>query len=306
MSAEAADPVVAHARAILERSSRTFARAAALLSRREGEGACLLYAWCRYCDDRVDGQIMGQGTRDPTRSVAARRAVLSELRTLTREALDGRPPAEPVYHGIVRVVREYGVPEGEPFEVLDGMAMDVEGKAYPTIDDLLVYCRRVAGVVAVMMARIMGLEDEEPLRRADNLGRAFQLTNTARDVMDDASDNRVYLPLDWLREAGVPPGRVLEPEHRAAVARVVRRILDRADALYASVDRGLGPLPFRSAWAVAAGRGIYADLGHRIRRRGPAAWDGRVVVPDSRKAYWIARGFARAALQRLAHPLGSG
>ena len=89
-------------------------------------------------------------------------------------------------------------------DLLQGFEMDVEGRRYDTLEDTLDYAYHVAGVVGVMMARIMGVQDAPTLRRAQDLGLAFQLTNIARDVVEDARGGRVYLPGQWLDEAGVP------------------------------------------------------------------------------------------------------
>jgi len=76
-----------------------------------------------------------------------------------------------------------------------------------------------------MMTHVMGVRDEDTLDRAADLGIAFQMTNVARDVVEDAEAGRVYLPTDWLREAGVPPEEVGRPEHRATVHSVATRLL---------------------------------------------------------------------------------
>lgn len=297
------DPIVAHAAAMIRRGSKSFSRAAALLPVRSRHAAYQLYAWCRYCDDTVDGQVLGQARvagnaglagRRQAPDRAAQRAALAELRRRTRSALDGAPAADPVFAGLQRVVTGFGVPPEHPFALLDGMEMDVEGRQYATFDELVDYCWHVAGVVGVMMAYLMEASDPATLDLAGDLGIAFQLTNIARDVMDDAAAGRVYLPHDWLAEAGTPVVSVAEPAYRTAVARVVARLLDHADDYYRRADRGLAHLPFRSAWAIAAARGIYADIGTLVRRRGARAWDRRAVVPAARKVYWMGWGLAQA------------
>jgi phytoene synthase len=148
-----------------------------------------------------------------------------------------------------------------------------------------------------MMAWIMGVRDEPTLLRGSDLGLAFQLTNIARDVDDDARNGRVYLPGAWLREhdVAIVPGAALTPEMRRRVAPVVSRLLDEADRYYASSLYGVGRLPWRSAWSVATARHVYADIGREVRRRGPRAWDTRVVVPTRRKVTRLAQGLVESA-----------
>jgi phytoene synthase len=161
--------------------------------------------------------------------------------------------------------------------------MDVQGARIETLDECCRYCYHVAGVVGVMMAYVMDARGEDTLDRASDLGIAFQMTNIARDVMDDARTGRVYLPEEWLREAGVPPSGVGRPAHRPAVFSVTERLLDEAERYYASADVGLARLPFRSAWAVATARRVYRDIGRLIRERGPRAWDQRASTGRGRK-----------------------
>ena len=115
---------------------------------------------------------------------------------------------------------------------------------------------------------------------------AFQLTNIARDVGGDLSTGRVYLPREWLRDAGATlvPWRPLDAYSAGAIVPVVARLLDEADRFYLSAWHGVGRLPWRSAWAVAAARHIYRDIGVEVRRRGPAAWSDRVTTSRARKS----------------------
>ncbi|MBM4186817.1 MAG: phytoene/squalene synthase family protein [Gemmatimonadetes bacterium] len=296
------DPIVDHCRRVIERGSRSFTRAAALLEPSVRAGAYQLYAWCRYCDDVIDQQTLGHGMgTGPAPDRATQAAALALLRRQTESAIAGTFDGdEPVFRGIARIVATHGIPRHHPFELLDGMAMDVTGRRYRTLEALGEYCYHVAGVVGVMMAHIMGVRDAETLKRAEDLGIAMQLTNIARDVMDDASVGRVYLPLDWLERAGVPPAEIAERRHRPAVAAVVAGLLDAAEERYRRADAGIGHLPFRSAWSIAAARAIYSEIGTVIRRRGAAAWDSRAYVTDGRKYLLVGRALRQTVVGRLA------
>jgi len=185
-----------------------------------------------------------------------------------------------------------------PLDLLEGFAMDARAHEYRSIDDTILYSYHVAGVVGVMMAIIMGAKDTPTLNRACDLGIAFQLTNISRDVIDDAKEERVYLPADWLIAEGVSPGEISDPVNREAVFKVTERLLDTAEAYYASARHGLAALPFRSAWAIAAARRIYRDIGTLVRAGGPDPWTGRVSVGTARKLGGAAGGLADAALAR--------
>jgi phytoene synthase len=295
------DTVVANSREMIRLGSRSFALAAKLFDAGTRHHAYMLYAWCRYCDDEIDGQNLGmqpgknqkQADADRSHDPVAR---LERLRIETHRAFAGETLADPVFLGLQRVGTECGIPERHALELLAGFAMDVSNHEYRSFDDTLLYCYRVAGVVGVMMAQIMGVRDVPTLQRAADLGIAFQLTNIARDVLDDAGSGRCYLPSAWLAEAGISAATLGDPANRQALARVTGRLLDEAERYYRSADCGLQALPFRSAWAVAAALGIYRAIGRLVIMRGAQAWDTRTVVSTPRKLRELTLG-AWAALR---------
>jgi phytoene synthase len=284
----------------IDAGSKSFAAAARLFDRQTRHSAVMLYSWCRYCDDVIDGQVLGHGRANRERIDSARR--LEHLRTLTRQAYSGETMPEPPFSALQQVVRRHAIPECLPAQHLAGFAMDVAGRRYRTIEDTLEYCYHVAGVVGVMMARIMGVRDEAVLDRASDLGIAFQLTNIVRDVVEDADFGRVYLPSDWLDAEGIPAFDLGMPEHRAGLARVASRVLDVADDYYDSAVHGIAALPLRSAWAIATARAVYRRIGRRVLVRGAQAWDTRTVTSHGDKLRQVVFGGASAMYSRFAPP----
>jgi phytoene synthase len=282
------DAIVEHSRMMTEKGSKSFAAAARLLPGSVRDHAYMLYAWCRHCDDVIDGQELGFAKPDESAPPPHERLAL--LRVQTADALRGQAK-EPVFIALARVAEANCIPAKHPLELIGGFEMDVDGMEYRTIDDTLRYSYHVAGVVGVMMAMIMGVRDRETLNRASDLGIAFQLTNISRDVVDDAAAGRVYLPADWLAEAGVPPRDIAAPEHRQSVAAVTDRLLTVAERYYDSARHGISRLGFRPALAIAAARGIYREIGVRVRRRGAAAWDERMVISKTGKLACVAAAF---------------
>jgi 15-cis-phytoene synthase len=272
--------LVALSRERIEKGSKSFAGAARLFPKSTRASAYMLYAWCRHCDDEIDGQVLGYARAEPSTKSPAEK--LDELREKTRAALLGKA-TEPIFQALQHVVAKHNIPHLHPLELLDGMEMDVAGRHYRMLDDTLSYSYHVAGVVGVMMAMIMGVRDRATLERASDLGIAFQLTNIARDIVPDAGADRVYLPADWLAEGGIPADKVGDPAHRAAVFAATQRLLDVADTYYTSAHAGIPHLPFRSAWSIAAARRVYRGIGAVVRERGEAAWDTRAGTSKSRK-----------------------
>jgi len=283
----------------IAKGSKSFAAAARLFSPRMRADAVMLYAWCRHCDDVVDGQELGHGRIVDAASAAER---LDALYEETARAYRGAPSAHPAFAAFAEVVKRNDIPERYPLQLLEGFRMDVEDRRYATLDDTLTYCYHVAGVVGVMMALIMGARDDVVLDRASDLGLGFQLTNISRDVIEDAGIGRIYLPAQFLAEAGVPEAGIAAPEHRAAVARVVARLLDVAEPYYDQALIGMRALPFRAAAAVGAARGVYRAIGVEVRRRGPAAWDSRVSTSKAQKVGFLIKGLSAALTTRFEGP----
>ncbi len=269
------DAIVEHSRKLIEKGSKSFAGAARLFDDDTRASAYMLYAWCRHCDDVIDDQDLGFKRADG--SLVPQTERLADLTAKTQAAIVGQAD-DPVFQALARVVAKHEIPARHPMELIEGFRMDVEGRHYKTADDTLSYCYHVAGVVGVMMAMIMGVRDRATLNRASDLGLAFQLTNIARDVVPDAIEGRVYLPSDWLDEAGLTASDIAKPENREAVFMVTRRLLDLADSYYKSARYGLPDLPIRAAFAIAAARRIYRQIGLLVRKRGAHAWDTRAGV----------------------------
>ncbi len=291
------DAVSQASRQSIAAGSKSFATAARLFDPVTRDSARLFYSWCRHCDDVVDGQVSGFGAIARAETPAAR---LDDLVARTHAALAAEPQDDPVFAALHRVARRHAIPPGLPLAILDGFRMDVEGRCYATVDELMAYCYGVAGAVGVTMALIMGVrpDDAATLDRACDLGLGFQLTNIARDVMDDARAGRLYLPADLFGGVTPTPTFVLDPANRAAVLGAAEALLELAERYYASARIGIVQLPWRSAWAVATARGVYRDIGKRVRRAGDP-WSRRQSVPAWRKLWHVAIGIGAPLTYRV-------
>ena len=251
--------------------SRSFHAAAFLLPRSFREPASALYAFCRIADDAIDDDP------DPAQALMRLRGRL--------EALYGDRPRDcAADRALAGVVRRFGIPKALFTALFEGFAWDARGRRYADIGELFDYAARVAGTVGAMMALLMGVRDRDMLARACDLGAAMQLSNIARDVGEDARAGRIYLPLDWLQEAGVDPDRlVARPRYTAALGGVVYRLLQEAELLYRRADSGIARLPSRCRPAMYAARLLYAEIGHEVARQGCDSVTSRAVVSPGRK-----------------------
>lgn len=293
-SPEAHRADLAACRALLRTGSRTFHAASKLLPEAVRDPATALYAFCRLADDAVD-----HGTQPL--------AALAELRDRLERVYRGEPLPYPADRAFADVVAQHGIPYAMPSALLEGFEWDARGRRYETLPELNEYATRVAGTVGAMMALLMGARAPELLARACDLGVAMQLTNIARDVGEDARMGRLYLPLAWLREAGIDPEAWLEaPAYDSRLGDVIRRVLASADVLYARSGEGIAKLPLGCQPAMHAARLMYAEIGREVERRGLDSVSHRAVVPGARKAALLASALATTASTAVRDPKTSG
>ena len=231
-----------------------------------------LYAFCREVDDVVDE------VREP--DVA--RVKLAWWRREVQAVFDATPQ-HPVARALVPVVREFDVRADQLQTVIDGMAMDIEQSRYLDFPALETYCHRVAGVVGVMSSQIFGATQEATRSFARDLGIAFQLTNIIRDVGEDATRGRIYLPQDELARFDVTAAQVFKREFSDRFAALMAFQVNRAREWY---DRAFGELPAVDRKSQRAGlvmAAIYRALLNEIERDGYRVLDRRISLTPLRK-----------------------
>lgn len=282
---------LAACRELLRNGSRTFLAASLLLPRAVHEPACALYAFCRLADDAVDD-------RDHHADAVA------SLRERLQRAYAGTPMPHAADRALADVVARFAIPRALPEALLEGFEWDAAGRRYDTFDELCDYAARVAGSVGAMMSLLMGARGAEAVARACDLGVAMQLSNIARDVGEDARMGRLYLPRQWLRQAGIDPDAWLaNPVFSTALGGVVQRLLNAADVLYRRVDAGVALLPLGCRPGINAARYLYADIGHAVHRGGLNSVDCRAVVPPLRKLQLVGRALLKLRPSRARVPL---
>ncbi|MCU0903104.1 MAG: phytoene/squalene synthase family protein [Tabrizicola sp.] len=282
----AADDMAA-CRAMIRTGSLSFHAASRLLPARVRDPALALYAFCRVADDDVDE------VQDKAHAV---------LRL--RERLDliyaGRPEPRPSDRAFAAVIAAFDLPRALPDALLEGLAWDAVGRRYRTLSELNAYSARVASSVGVMMCVLMRVRDPDALARAADLGLAMQLTNIARDVGEDARAGRVFLPLDWLAEAGIDvEGFLADPRPSPALARVTARLLRVADDLYLRASAGIFGLPSDCRMGIAAARHIYAAIGSEVARAGHDSVTSRARTGRGRKLALMGRAAVGAAISHV-------
>ena len=259
----------ASCREVLARHSKSFALAARLLPSGIADDAAIVYAFCRRADDAIDLGTDGL-------------QALLRLRAEVDSIYAGAPQDDGQLRAFQEVVGRRAIPRVYVDELIDGMEMDVRGARYRSLDDLLVYCHRVAGTVGLMMCHVLGVRRPPALRRAAHLGIAMQLTNICRDVAEDWRNGRLYLPASLLGSCSRPSG-AFPSALRVRARLAIGVLLAEAEGYYRSGDAGIDLLGWRCALAVRTARLVYAAIGDRIQRSGCDPLAGRAVVPTWRK-----------------------
>ena len=253
--------------------ARNFAYGIRLLPPEKRRGLAVIYAFARRIDD------IGDGTLPAQEKIAALEQARQAIVNLSAADQD-----DPVLLALADVERNFPVPMPAFGELIDGCVADVRGTSYRTFDDLLYYCRCVAGSVGRLSLGIFGTSHDvaQAAELADSLGVALQLTNILRDIREDQQNGRVYLPAEDLAKFSVDLGAD-DPDPQGFV-RLVEFEVDRARDWYATGWKLLGLLDRRSAACTGAMAGIYRRLLERIAAEPAAVLRERVSLSGREKA----------------------
>ena len=209
---------------------------------------CAMYAFMRYCDDLSD---------EP----GATRTAIDRWREALTEALAGHPDDNPDLARVSRLPSSATtIPHEYFYEMIEGVASDLEPRTIDTFDELYQYCYRVASVVGLTTIHIFGFTSPDALPLAEKCGIAFQLTNILRDVREDAGLGRVYLPAEDLARFGVSVDDLKNARRTEQFGRLMEFETDRARRYYresAPLLDLIEPQSRPSLWALIA---IYSRL----------------------------------------------
>jgi phytoene synthase len=272
--------------AITREEAANFFYGIRLLPRSKRQAMSAVYAFARRVDDIGDGDLDRE---------AKLVALESERRLIADLAAGGPETAEdPVAVGLGHAYRHYGLPLDALEQLVDGVQADVLGTTYETFDELLVYCRQVAGSIGRLCLAIFtgatARDGNGAAALADDLGVAMQLTNIIRDVREDRDRGRVYLPAEDLRRFGCED---LFAAPRQDAAALIRFEAERAAEWF---DHGLELVELldrRSAACVLAMTGIYRGILDRIALDPTEVLDRRISLPVWEKAWVAARSLGR-------------
>jgi phytoene synthase len=280
-----------HCEEVTTTQARNFSYGIKLLPPPKRRALSAVYALARRIDD------IGDGTLPAADKVAALGYVREQVRALAA----GQPPAgDLVYAALADASRRFAIPVAAFEEIIEGCEADVRGTSYETFDQLLHYCRCVAGSVGRLTLGVFGATDQakaSPL--ADALGVALQLTNILRDIREDYENGRVYLPAEDLARFGCSWNGT-GPQPSPQLAQLVGFEAERARGWYATGLQLLPMLDRRSAASAAAMAGIYRQLLERIAATPAEVASRRLSLSTGEKITVALRSLAGAAIRTRA------
>jgi presqualene diphosphate synthase len=237
-----------------------------------------IYSFCRQVDDIADSD----GPRPE------RLAALQQWRDDIDALYHSDPP--PRLQDYAASVKTFGLKREDFLAIVDGMEMDVpQDIRAPDMATLDLYCDRVASAVGRLSVRVFGLPEEDGILLAHHLGRALQLTNILRDLDEDASFGRLYLPVEALRAAGIgatDPATVLASP---ALAMVCADIVGRARAHFLQADEIMARSARRTVRAPRIMAEAYRLILDGLVARGWAHPRRPIHLPRSRLLWIIMR-----------------
>lgn len=279
---------------ITRRAAKNFYYAFMVLPRRKREALCAVYAFMRRCDDITD---------DPKLSPPERRQQLDTWLDALHRAQQGQPTDDAILLALTDAQRRYAIPAGLLDELAHGTAMDVEETEalqtsgltiqYKTFEDLRLYCYRVASVVGLVCIHIFGYRDPAAEPLAERCGLAFQLTNIIRDVKEDASLGRVYLPEEDLTKSGLSVSDVLNSTDPARLRPVLALEADRAREFYASGEELIPYIAEDSQPALWVLINIYRGLLEKIALKQYDVFTAKVALSTWEKLRILGKGFLK-------------
>jgi len=249
---------------VMHKHGKSFYWASLFLGRQHTSNAAILYQFCRFLDDVADGN----------------RPDRAELLIAVSKSIKLKQDhPEFCVKNFLAMSEKNDIPSKPAVELIAGMLSDQEIVELTTERELLRYCHAVAGTVGVMMCKILGCKTQTASQFAVDLGIAMQLTNIARDVLEDANMGRRYLPSEWLSDS-IKPNDILNvtPSCKEPVSLAIRRLLTLSQNYYRSALAGTKLLPIRSRFAIIVALRIYEAIGTKLAKNNFNWWMGRTII----------------------------
>jgi phytoene synthase len=275
-------------RAITRKSASNLALAFILLPREQRDAMSALYAFCREVDDVADEDSV---------TVGERRAGLAAWRDDVRRACEGSSPEFAVNRELQPIIHRHRLPFALFDDLIKGCEMDLDLLRYEGYEQLELYCHRVASVVGLLSIEIFGYRNPACRDYAVHLGKALQLTNILRDVRNDATRGRIYIPLTELRKHNVSEEEIFEGRYSDRYTRLAAGVAARAREYYQRARATLPTEDRRSMVAAELMGSVYWRLLRKLEAKRFNVFGARPVrLSKSQKLALILQSWLRFAM----------
>lgn len=271
--------IVMEAQQVLTHHAKSFRLASLFLPQKNANDAAVVYHFCRLLDDAID-------------EASDRETAKNEAEALHKELMNEKKP-RPIIAAYLAVAERLHIPSFAAQDLLSGVCSDLGAVAIGDQKELAQYCYRVAGTVGLMMCGVLGVQDERALPYAIDLGLAMQLTNIARDVLEDAKRERVYLPTSILKKNKTSTADILAFQASSGCAHTVDFLLNTAEICYTRARSGMCYIPFRARLAIFVAMRVYRAIGLTLQRKYQSnPFHGRTIVSSWGKFWAVCHGIA--------------
>tara|TARA_B100000287_G_scaffold424015_1_gene468069 strand:+ start:567 stop:1448 length:882 start_codon:yes stop_codon:yes gene_type:complete len=224
-----------------------------------------LYAFCRILDDIADEK---SNLDLKIKRLSYIKDFFKRCYNTQNKEIQPSNENEIIIYDVVTLAKNNNIPKIILEDLIDGVSSDLKEKVHiRTVKDLLVYSYKVAGTVGLMMSKILDVNDTRALKGAIDLGVAMQLTNIARDVVEDKKMNREYT----------------EPNYEN-----IKATLKLAEMFYESSFSSIKKIPFKCRFAIIVARRVYRQIGNKIlEKKNMENYEksGKIYVNKFEKAY---------------------
>ena len=255
------------AKLILKKNGKSFYWAGKFLSEKYINRAAELYSFCRALDDIAD-------SGDPTSLKHLTDIKLNINNNLYSEIENSYSIKYPQFFNVSS--------KKAAMDLIDGLILDQKSILFEDVSELIRYSYHVAGTVGIMMCDALKCENQDAKLFAIDLGIAMQMTNIARDVLEDAKMGRRYIPASWI--GNISPEDIVSAVKKNdnkkydTISQGIKKLLTLADKYYISGTMGFRYLPFKTRMAISIASGVYRQIGIQLKRKDYNWYHGRQVT----------------------------
>jgi 15-cis-phytoene synthase len=247
------DEAYAYCRKIAHKHGANFSVGFRFLPRKKRRAVYAAYGFCRWADDIAD---------EPGERVRER---LDEWQEELENCYAGHPN-HPITIALADALQHFAIPKSAFLALIAGCRQDMVKTRYETFDELLDYCELVASSISDISLSIFGYKTDAAIAQGRNLSTALQLTNVTRDIGDDLSRNRIYVPREELRRFGVSEADLFARVQNDSTRQLIEFQIDRAESYFRAAEPLLRELAFDARFPTLLMGGVYATVLAKLRK----------------------------------------